>query len=277
MSRKIFRVPLDFNAPLDQVWSGYVMPDIEPLPPCPNCNYDGTGSQGWSSAAWAMHEMFWPHRIRTWDMTREQAARLSWRDKLTQAEVDHLVAEGRLQQFVTWEATSTTERSWEWVTVPRTAAEVNAANAPGASEFSELSMSRGVGLEWPLIRFRCAQQGLPEYCLRCNGHGNLATDAEREARQAELDAWEPTEPPTGDGWQYWTTITEGSPLSPVFPTAEGLASWLVSWDCHPRDRMSSYAAALAFVGKGWAPSGFVGPDGAHSGPEVIAAMAMSGS
>ena len=272
MSRKIFRVPLDFDAPLDQVWSGYLMPDIEPLPPCPNCDYDGTGSQGWSTAAWAMYETFWPHRIRTWDMTHQQADALSWRDKLTQAEVNHLVAEGHLQQRVQWEATATSPASWDWISVPRTAAEVNAANGRNEKPFCELNLSGSIGA---LMRFRCAQQGLPEYCLRCNGHGDLATDAEREAHQAVIDAWEPTDPPTGEGWQYWTTVTEGSPLSPVFPTAEALASWLVSYECHPMDRMSSYAAALAFVKEGWAPSGFIGPLGALNGPEVIAARAMA--
>lgn len=275
MSRKIFRVPLDFDAPLDEVWSGYLMPEIEPLPPCPNCDYDGRGSQGWSTAAWAMYDTFWPHRIRTWDMTQEQAHRLSWRDKLTQAEVDHLVAEGHLQQFVTWEATVTTEKNWEWISVPRTAAEVNAANGQHQKPFGELNLS-GSGAVGALMKFRCAQQGLPVKCLRCDGHGNLATDAEREAWQAVYDAWEPTEPPTGPGWQYWTTVTEGSPLSPVFASAEALADWLVSYECRPMDRMSSYAAALAFVQEGWAPTGFGGETGIVSGPEVIAEHAMAG-
>jgi hypothetical protein len=31
--------------------------------------------------------------------------------------------------------------------------------------------------------------------------------------------------PTGDGWQLWETTSEGSPVSPVFETAEALAGW----------------------------------------------------
>ena len=44
-------------------------------------------------------------------------------------------------------------------------------------------------------------------------------------QRAEAEAWEPTDPPTGDGWQLWETTSEGSPSSPVFATAEALADW----------------------------------------------------
>ena len=33
-------------------------------------------------------------------------------------------------------------------------------------------------------------------------------------------------PPTGEGWQLWENVTEGSAVSPVFATAEELAEWL---------------------------------------------------
>lgn len=34
------------------------------------------------------------------------------------------------------------------------------------------------------------------------------------------------DPPKGEGFQLWETITEGSPLSPVFDTPEELTKWL---------------------------------------------------
>jgi hypothetical protein len=37
--------------------------------------------------------------------------------------------------------------------------------------------------------------------------------------------WRPYDPPTGPGYQLWETLTEGSPISPVFETAEKLAGW----------------------------------------------------
>ena len=34
------------------------------------------------------------------------------------------------------------------------------------------------------------------------------------------------EPPSGEGYQLWETVSEGSPMSPVFATPEELAQWL---------------------------------------------------
>ena len=62
------------------------------------------------------------------------------------------------------------------------------------------------------------------------------------------------EPPTGEGWQVWETVSEGSPISPVFATPEELARHmtLTRWGA---DRGTSYEAWLAFItGPGWAPS-----------------------
>lgn len=59
-------------------------------------------------------------------------------------------------------------------------------------------------------------------CPHCKGDG---IDA---AVQADYEAWKPTEPPSGEGWQVWENVTEGSPVSPVFATSEALVKWLVS-------------------------------------------------
>ena len=40
------------------------------------------------------------------------------------------------------------------------------------------------------------------------------------------------EPPEGTGYQLWETVSEGSPVSPVFETKEKLCKWLSST---PRD------------------------------------------
>lgn len=36
------------------------------------------------------------------------------------------------------------------------------------------------------------------------------------------------EPPKGEGYQLWETTSEGSPISPVFASAEELAAWCES-------------------------------------------------
>jgi hypothetical protein len=37
--------------------------------------------------------------------------------------------------------------------------------------------------------------------------------------------WRPTEPPSGEGYQLWEIVSEGSPVSPVFALPEELAQW----------------------------------------------------
>jgi hypothetical protein len=56
-------------------------------------------------------------------------------------------------------------------------------------------------------------------CLTCKG------EAIDPAMQADYDAWEDYEPPTGEGFQLWETTTEGSPASPVFSTLDELCAW----------------------------------------------------
>jgi len=56
-------------------------------------------------------------------------------------------------------------------------------------------------------------------CKNCGGHGD------DPATRAASKAWKPTEPPRGKGWQLWDTASDDYPLSPVFATVEGLATW----------------------------------------------------
>lgn len=54
------------------------------------------------------------------------------------------------------------------------------------------------------------------------------------------------------GWQMYETVSEGSPISPIFKTKDELADWLAS-PAAGREQVSP-AAARAFVADGWAPS-----------------------
>ena len=47
-----------------------------------------------------------------------------------------------------------------------------------------------------------------------------------KAEQAAYEAWTPTDPPTGEGFQLWENVSEGSPASPVFPTRDALVEWM---------------------------------------------------
>lgn len=87
-------------------------------------------------------------------------------------------------------------------------------------------------------------------CPTCEGQGYTYRDAEHAAA---AEAWEPSDPPMGDGWQVWETVSEGSPITPVFASAVGLIDHLVhvgAWD-----KKWSREAAESFVNHdAWAPS-----------------------
>ena len=194
--RTVKRVPLDFDHPLNQRWPGYLMPDPG-WPTCKKC-----GGDGYHPMAQPIIQTFYALHLN--DPERSQYA---WHDKLTQDDVDHLVAEGRLS---TWVRGENGERG-HWEQRPRDAAEVNANSLRHLDGINRMI----------LCEYRCKRLGLPYTCDECGGHGDIATDEQR----AEYDKWEPTEPPAGDGWQLWETTSEGSPVSPVFTTAEELARW----------------------------------------------------
>lgn len=78
------------------------------------------------------------------------------------------------------------------------------------------------------------------------------------------------DPPEGEGWQLWETVSEGSPISPVFDSPESLARWMASpaytWALSP----ILYETALRFVHMGWAPSMVSSPEtGLVSGEQFI--------
>jgi hypothetical protein len=72
-----------------------------------------------------------------------------------------------------------------------------------------------------VVDSRCERLGAPSRCEVCEGHGIVGTPEQRET----YENWVSPEPPTGDGWQMWETVTEGSPQTPVFATAEELADY----------------------------------------------------
>jgi len=77
-----------------------------------------------------------------------------------------------------------------------------------------------------------------------------------EDEPEKFNAWFPIEPPEGDGWQVWETVSDGSPISPVCGTPEELAQWLVDNRASTfGSETASYETWLKFItGPGWAPS-----------------------
>lgn len=291
MGREIKRVPLGFDAPLHEVWSGYLMPQALHEEKCTPC--DGSG---YSSDARHLHDLWYgytpfdPADTGSVRLTAEtpavrafaerniarspeyygsgervivrEASRLAelwngmWSHHLDQDDVDALIEGGRL-----WDFTHTWTKGKGWVPIePAPAVTAEQVNTWSLNGFGHDAINCGI-----VIRAKCNRLGVVELCSRCTGHGS----AEKyEGQRAEAEAWRKSEPPSGDGWQLWETVSEGSPISPVFASADELASWMSdpargrSWV--PGD------VARRFIAEGWAPSLISTPEtGVVSGVEFI--------
>lgn len=151
-----------------------------------------------------------------------------WCHHLIQADVDALVEAGRLPDFThrprspaqveQLKAQAQAGGSGCWLEEPNgyhpTAAEVNAWSLGGMGHDA---INHGVCVE-----ARCAREGVPSTCARCAGSAKIWPTPDI---QKQCDEWEPTEPPTGDGYQLWQDCSEGSPVSPVFTTLDDLCAW----------------------------------------------------
>lgn len=290
MGREIKRVPIGFNHPLKRVWPGYLRPDTLDEGPCPDCK------NGYSPHAQNLHDLwygylpFHPASTGCAPLTPDtpavrafaernianapdyygegeaaivrEATRLcglwngSWSHHLAQEDVDALVAGGRLMDFThTWSR----ETRWQKIEPPVT---------PSAQEVNEWSL-RGFGHDSInasiAVRARCEREGAAVECATCRGHGSIEA---YPSQRAQAEAWQRTEPPTGEGWQLWETVSEGSPISPVFASADELAAWMSD----PQRGRNWVPGEMArkFIADGWAPSFVDSPrTGLVSGVEFV--------
>ena len=116
------------------------------------------------------------------------------------------------------------------------------------------------------VREHCERLGLAHLCEECKGDG---TTFDTPEAAAAAEAWERTDPPAGEGWQMWETVSEGSPISPVFATPEELAHYLAGrpWGA---DYGSSYDSWLRMIlSDGWAPSFGIAGGALKSGVELV--------
>lgn len=282
MGREIKRVALDFDWPLDKVWEGFLTPAELRESDCEDCN-----CTGYSPEARVLHDRWYgkvpfdPSETGSTPFTPEtpevrafaerhceqeawyygsgevaiqkEALRFAtllnkqWSHHLEQADVDALVEAGRLMDFThTWSK----ETRWQKIepTPVITAEQVNRWSILG---FGHDSINCGV-----VITDHLERQGKTDTCDKCKGHGSIEV---YPGQREEVDEWvqrgEDHEPPKGEGWQVWETVSEGSPISPVFADREGLIGWLMSpaynWGTSaPLTREQ----AENFTESAWAPS-----------------------
>jgi hypothetical protein len=257
VSREVRRVPLDFDWPLDKVWGGYVMPDTLKQTPCPDCENGGTPAAEWL-------------RILC---SRIQGLGGDIRDQ-NASKPPHPYLAHDPDPHTTRGAIDPVTRQWtEYPRLIRPSADILPllAGLTGYPQERFLEPMAGDYSYNIAVRIVAAAGLDPDtwgLCATCTGEGLL--DA-YDGQSADIEAWTSTEPPTGDGWQLWETVSDGSPISPVCATAEDLAIWMSS-NANPRERdRVPYDTALCFIHDGWAPSAVSGPDidGVISGIQAV--------
>lgn len=286
MGRQVRRVPANFDWPLGKVWDGFLMPEWLHAASCPDCE-NGLSADGKRlQDEWYGHRPFDPISTGSSPYTVDtpavrafaqrnverspkfcgsgesaiirEAERLlaywnkQWMHHLSQQDVDTLVAEDRLWDFT---RVFVPGSGWQDREEPHhpTAAEVNAWSLGG---FGHDSINAHI-----VIRARCEREGLTYVCGTCGG------SASRElfvGQEALAEAWTAIEPPTGEWWQIWETVSEGSPITPAYESAEDLAR------AYAREKNGDVAATLAWItGGGWAPSGIAVGGTFRTADEII--------
>lgn len=227
MGREIKRVPLDFDWPLDERWSGFLMPTRLHVPDCDAC-----GGRGATTA-------------RQWV-----------------GQIAHLL----LILDSDLEAQERGRELHPWLRDTGCVVDAGQRPSPDIREFGTGLAGRKSGFmghdaidRWHATAALVRAAGLdPDAwgkCVTCGGTGSIEA---YPGQSAEAEAWQPAEPPTGEGWQVWETVSEGSPITPVFPTADALIDHLATvgtvWDQRGGSGGWRRAAAESFVRSGWAPS-----------------------
>lgn len=237
--RTLKRVPLNFEWLLCKVWKGYLNPWCEHCKKCQPCDGTGLSPDGrflqdiWYgfSCSQLFGNFFGSNVLAVPsgpELTRrgfsketvdaiERARKFGLKtltrlsDKLEEEDILALVKANRL-----WDFTSTWSREHGWkVKDPPFIPTPDQVNAWSGQMFGHDSINCSV-----VIRNRCQRAGATYTCDICKGHGSVWASPEMERKSEE---WKPEEPPTGDGWQLWETVSEGSPVTPVFASAKLLA------------------------------------------------------
>lgn len=237
MSREIRRVPVDFDWPLKKTWDGYLLPEKFHEKTCMQCFGRGkTPAAQWIGRIALMLDQL----IDDLDQQAKQRPMHPW---LVQDTYPPTYTEYGDREVTRCEVVRPTAEILEFAQalVKDDEYERSRTIRRGPMASNRDAIARG------LLR----TAGLPEkwaYCPNCHGHGTLEV---YEGQRAEGEAWEQTDPPSGDGWQLWETVSEGSPISPVFDRREGMVGYLMSdanrWGI---SRPLSRTEAEAFVDAG---------------------------
>lgn len=224
MGRELKRVPLDFEWEINKLWSGYINP--HKVHECKECEGKGHSKEyeklndEWYSFENAEYK---PNPYRK--DARYNA--VAWNNNLTKEDVDALIKADRLWDFtrvpLNYEQKEVVKNkiadggnSWlpfdnGYIPTPQ---EVNDWNI---KEIGHDSINA-----WICIKARLKREKKTHLCSKCKGSGEKW---QHPKAKSNYKNWKSYEPPTGEGFQLWTTTSEGSPMTPVVETLEKLCEY----------------------------------------------------
>jgi hypothetical protein len=293
MGRELKRVSIDFEWPIRKTWDGYINDAYRSYKRCKCCDGSGFSEEanaidlkwyGFAPFDPVAHGStpFTPNDSFVQSLVRERMLNQSgyldgneyavkkeverlcghWNDHwcyhLNENDIAAVIADNGLIEFTcNW----TKEKGWvkkevEYIPTPL---EVNRASITGMINLSEYRFS--------CVKAEAEKRGVPLFCHECDGHGNVWTS---EEDKLAAEKWVRTEPPAGDGYQIWETVSEGSPISPVFAEPMELAKWMSENRNDTVDKNTSAEQWMQFImGDGWAPSMVISGGKMMTGVEAV--------
>ena len=294
MGRELKRVALNFDWPIGETWAGYLNPYYDLDAGCQAC-----GGNGYSHEAkhlndqWYGNAEFDPSETGSTPLTIDHPAVRDFAGRNVARSPDYY---GTGEDAIRREATRLSDM-WNGMWSLHLDADDVAALASGNSlmdltherngkrwvpkepapiltpaiiqDFSIRSAFGTSGGAYVCVKAKCERLGVPHLCAECNGSGEKWKCG--SSKWLAEEAWQKIEPPAGEAYQIWQTVSEGGPVSPPFETPEELARWMVTNDTSITQD-TGYEGWMRFInGPGWAPSA-IGRDGeVKSGVAAITA------
>lgn len=256
MGRELRRVPLDFDWPLNKVWAGFLNPHFKKCPAAAKneCHGGYTNGGQWLDAICRFLALLGeqavsePHAAQL--RARGQIFPHPYLDGFAQAPRTRVPddAMAKIQELP--ESRDRQQKLYEYMQrhpsqlLPFT--EEIATLIAGLAGGERPTSFAGCMYSWTIRKTILKAAGIdPDgnfgTCPVCGGQGI------DPASLKAYEEWVEEPPPSGDGWQLWETVSEGSPISKVYATRESFAAYLVG-------EGYSEKAAEAFCESGWAPS-----------------------
>lgn len=224
MGRELKRVPLNFSWEIDKLWCGYINP--HEVHKCKEC--DGSGeSKDYQKLKDEWYGLNNENYIQNPFRKEWRYNPNAWCNNITDEDVKALLKADRL-----WDFTRVPINEEQKEIVKHKIANggnswlpFNNGYIPTAKEVNEWNL-KGTGHDslnaWICIRARLKREKKDYKCSSCKGTGE---NWQHPKAKRLYKSWKRYDPPTGKGFQLWTTTNEGSPMTPVFDSLEKLCEY----------------------------------------------------